>query len=92
MDWKALSHAVRVGYEAIELFNTGHITFPRPEAQHLLAIKKGEVEYQKVAEEIEQLLVDVENAAEKSNLPDKADTTIIDDFIAEHYAKQVIAG
>jgi hypothetical protein len=92
VDWKALSHAVRVGHEAIELFDTGHITFPRPEAQHLLAIKKGEVEYQQVAEEIEQLLVDVENAAEKSKLPDKADATIIDDFVAEHYEKQVIAG
>lgn len=92
VDWKALSHAVRVGHEAIELFDTGHITFPRPEAQHLLAIKQGEVAYQKVAEEIEQLLVDVEAAAEKSRLPDKADTIIIDDFVAKHYAKQVIAG
>lgn len=92
VDWKALSHAVRVGHEAIELFDTGHITFPRPEAQHLLAIKQGEVEYQKVAEEIEQLLIDVEAAAKESRLPDKADTTIIDDFVAKHYAKQVIAG
>lgn len=31
IDWKALSHAVRVGRECIELLTTGHITFPRPE-------------------------------------------------------------
>ena len=41
VDWKALSHAVRVAHEAIELFDTGRITFPRPEAPHLLAIKQG---------------------------------------------------
>ena len=91
VDWKALSHAVRVGREAIELFETGHITFPRPEAPHLLAIKQGRVKYQDVAEEIEQLLVDVEQAAAQSKLPDKADTTVIDDFVAEQYAKQVLA-
>jgi hypothetical protein len=30
VDWKALSHAVRVGREALELFQNGRITFPLP--------------------------------------------------------------
>lgn len=89
VDWKALSHAVRVGHQAIELFDKGHITFPRPEARHLLAIKQGKVEYRQVAEEIEQILLDVETAAEKSNFPDTFDGTMIDDFVIKHYAKQV---
>lgn len=92
VDWKALSHAVRVGREALELFDTGRITFPRPEARHLLAIKQGELEYQEVAEEIEGLLVEVERAAENSDLPDSVDFDLIDDFVAEHYARQVTAG
>ena len=32
IDWKALSHAVRVGNKAIELLNTHSITFPLPNA------------------------------------------------------------
>ncbi len=43
VDWKALSHAVRVGREAVEVFTTGRITFPLPCAAELLAIKRGEV-------------------------------------------------
>jgi predicted nucleotidyltransferase len=90
VDWKALSHAVRVANEAIELFDTGHITFPRPEAQQLLLIKQGKIEYQQVAEKIEQLLVGMELTAQKSNLPDAIDINLIDDFVAKHYKKQVI--
>ena len=90
VDWKALSHAVRVGYEAIELFETGKITFPRPDAEHLLKIKQGQVKYSDIAEEIEGLLIKVENAANASDLPDTIDTQMIDDFVAEQYKKQVL--
>ena len=40
-DWKSLSHAVRIGNQAIEFLKDHHITFPRPEAKHLLEIKQG---------------------------------------------------
>lgn len=89
VDWKALSHAVRVGHEAIELFTTGKITFPRPEAEYLLKIKQGKIEYRDVAEEIEKLFEKVENSAEQSKLPDEVDERIINDFIMEHYGEQV---
>lgn len=89
IDWKALSHAVRVGRQAIELLTTGHVTFPRPEAAHLVAIKRGELAYQPVAEEIEQLLVEVETAAEASDLPEKPDHQWIDDFVTNVYKSEV---
>lgn len=90
VDWKALSHAVRVGREAIELFSTGHITFPRPEAAHLLAIKRGEVPYMQVASEIEDLLEQTEKAATRSTMPDAPEMTIIDDFIENVYRRRVL--
>jgi hypothetical protein len=40
IDWKALMHAVRVCSEAIELLSTGRITYPRPERDLLLAIRR----------------------------------------------------
>jgi hypothetical protein len=36
VDWKALSHAVRVGTQALELLKTGHVTFPLPNAAHVV--------------------------------------------------------
>lgn len=92
IDWKALSHAVRVGHEAIEFLKFNHITFPRPEAEHLLAIKQGKLAFSMVAEEIERLLIEVEEASLTSTLPDRCDPEIIDDFIEQLYRQQIIKG
>ena len=90
IDWKALSHAVRVGHEAIEFLTTGHITFPRPEAEHLVDIKLGKLPFQKVSEEIEQLLIEVEAATALSKLPDSYDPAVIDDFIEQLHRESVL--
>lgn len=89
VDWKALSHAVRVGRQAVELFTTGRVTFPLPYAPHILAIKLGELSYQEVAGEIEQLLEQVEVAAINSALPEKPDLEWIDEFVTRVYADVV---
>lgn len=89
IDWKALSHAVRVGREAKELLESHHITFPLPYAAHILEIKQGKRPYQVVAEEIEQLLADVEAAAEKSTLRESPDREFIDDLVVEIYQQAV---
>lgn len=85
VDWKALYHAVRIGYEAKEFLNTHKITFPRPEAAHLLKIRRGKVPYEQVGLEIEQLLEEVEEAAQSSTLPSGFDQKLIDDFVEEIY-------
>lgn len=92
VDWKALSHAVRVANEAIELLTTANVTFPLPNAAHVLSIKRGEVPYEQVAEEIEGLLLDVEKASEESMLREDADTEFIDDLVKRVYRESVIAG
>jgi hypothetical protein len=89
IDWKAMLHAVRIARQAVEFLETGRVTFPRPEAAHLLAIKRGEVAYLRVGEEIENLLGDVEAAAGRSNLPEVCDPKIADDFVAQLYARIV---
>lgn len=90
IDWKALSHAVRVGQEATELLLTHKITFPLPYAAHILEIKQGKVSYDTVASQIEGLLEEVECAAETSTLRDDPDRQFIDDLVAEIHAKKVI--
>jgi hypothetical protein len=90
VDWKALSHAVRVGREALELFETGRITFPLPCAAEILSIKRGERPYQAVAETIDQLLVAVEFAATSSALPEEPDREFIDDLVVRTYRTKVL--
>jgi hypothetical protein len=91
VDWKALSHAVRVGHQAIELLSTGFVTFPLPNATHVKAIKQGRLLYQDVAAEIEELLVKVEETAAVSVLPDEPDYEWIDDFVANAYREEVLS-
>lgn len=91
VDWKAVSHAVRIGTEAIELLETGWITFPRPDAAHLLNIKLGQVSYREVAEEIEGLFDRVKAAQAASTLPEEPDYSFIDSFVEDVYSKAIIA-
>ena len=89
IDWKALSHAVRVGREALELMRTGHITFPLPYREHILAIKTARLPYADVASEIEELLSAVERGENDSVLPEDVDREWIDDFVFRHYLAQI---
>lgn len=89
IDWKALSHAVRVGTQALEFLSTGHVTFPLPNAWHVLNIKLGKLPYQSVAGEIERLLEKVEAAAAVSPLPDEPDMAWIDGFVARVHREEV---
>lgn len=90
VDWKALSHAVRVANEALELLATAHVTFPLPNAAHVLAIKRGELPYDEVASEVEQLLVKVESASENSTLRDEADQEFIDSLVCRVHREAIL--
>lgn len=43
-DWKAISHAIRIANQGIELLETGRITFPSPIKDYLLLIRNGEID------------------------------------------------
>jgi len=90
VDWKAVSHAVRVGREAIEFISTQHLTFPRPDAQHLLDIKNGKIPFQLVSNEIEQIITELDQVVESSNLPEFFDQSSMDNFIEKIYKYQII--
>ena len=89
IDWKAMSHAVRVAGQAIELLDTGKITFPRPNARWLLDIKLGLIPYSVVSAQLEQLVAQVQEASERSSLPEKSDHKMADQLVREYYLRQV---
>jgi hypothetical protein len=90
IDWKALSHALRVGRQSLEYLSTGNIVFPRPEAAYLLAVKLGKIPYASVAEDIELLLGKVKDASAASTLPDKPDRKWCDNFLIDVYRAEVL--
>lgn len=90
IDWKALSHAVRVAGEGYELLTTGHITFPRPDAITLLNIKLGKHPYEETAGLIEQGLADLVAAQQRSKLREESDKEWVDSFIVAVYSEIVV--
>jgi predicted nucleotidyltransferase len=85
VDWKALSHAVRVGDQTLELLATGSIEFPRPNSEYLKKIKRGDVYFKEVSETITTLAETVKDYANQSPLPEEIDQEWVDDFVAFYY-------
>jgi hypothetical protein len=88
IDWKALSHAVRVVEEAKQLLRLHTISFPLADAERIRDIKLGKFTYQEVAPWIEQGLLDVEKAREESTLPDEPDREAAEGLVAEIYERE----
>lgn len=89
VDWKALSHAVRIGRQAIDVLSGNDIIFPLPYADFITAIKKGEYDYSMIGEMIDDLLVQVEQAAETSPLPEQPNFVLAEQFVLGTYFKQI---
>ncbi len=93
LDWKALSHAVRVSKELKELLTSGELVFPLQDRELLLRIKKGEINIQQVQDMLDQDLLEIEVLAEQSSLPDRVDTKWWDQFLldimSEHFKLKV---
>jgi hypothetical protein len=89
-DRKALYHAVRIAYEAIELLKTGIITFPRPEVDLLMKIRLGEYSYDYLQELLDELLLSVELEMNSSVLPESVNKDFIDNLVYKTYKNQII--
>jgi hypothetical protein len=89
VDFKALYHAIRVLNEAKELLTDHFITFPRPEAKYLLQIRKGEIPYKQIADELDQGIIEIGEIREKSTLPKKIDMDKWNKIIMSIYADTI---
>lgn len=87
IDWKAISHAVRVARQARELLETGEITFPRPDAEELLAIKLGRFDYKAIEPMLEDLVASLSNV--ESKLPEETDERLIEEIVLPRYLRQI---
>lgn len=85
IDWKAVSHAYRITLEATELLSTGHLTLPIPNAAYVKLIKAGQVDYDKVQDELESKISALEALSANSPLPEKANQDVIDSLVKEFH-------
>lgn len=88
IDWKALSHAYRAGYQLLEIYQTGDLVFPLREASIIKLIKAGELPFKEVQELLEDTVDLVEVLAiqaHKNGMPAKVDMKFWDKFVEEVY-------
>ncbi len=90
IDWKAVSHALRAAIQTKEILTNHTITFPLKDARFLMQIKEGKMDYaNEVAPVLENLMDEVENLLNKSNLPNTVDTEYWDKFICNTLEKKL---
>jgi hypothetical protein len=71
VDWKALSHAIRITEQVLELCGTGKLEFPRPNAKFLLDVKSGKVPLAEATAYLELTFSKVDEAVASSVLQER---------------------
>lgn len=70
VDWKALSHAIRITEQVLELCDTGELQFPRKNAQYLSHVKRGLIELEDALQYLQDVFSKIDEATERSTLPE----------------------
>lgn len=71
VDWKALSHAIRITEQVLELSQRGTLVFPRPNADFLRAVKNGEKTLDEATDYLNDAFAKVDDAVATSVLQEK---------------------
>ncbi len=91
VDWKAVSHAIRAGYQLLGIFKDGDFTYPLPQTQYLLDVKQGKLDYKsEVADVLEGIVDEIESLVPTVNLPEKVDRNYWDKWLLNVYKEFLI--
>lgn len=93
VDWKALSHAIRVCYQAQRLLSTGTLKLPLPEPEIavLSRIKAGKCTFEEISQMLEYELGFLQKCQENSTLPEFPNKEEFDAIQISVYNK-IVAG
>jgi len=90
VDWKAVSHALRAGYQARSIYKDGGFAYPLAETSFIMDVKLGKVDYKDgVQPAIEELVAEVTALAEASTLPATCDREYWDEWIYQKHLQIV---
>jgi predicted nucleotidyltransferase len=86
-DTKYAMHAVRLGYQGLELLETGRLTLPMPEPtrSRVMAVRLGERSFDEVLAEIDEVQRRLSTALEQTALPAEPDRAAVDRFLVDTY-------
>jgi hypothetical protein len=88
-DTKYAMHALRLGYQGLELLEHGTVTLPMPEPQRssVMAVRIGERSFDDTIEEIENLERRLDAALAETSLPDQPDEDAVNAFLVDAYRR-----
>jgi hypothetical protein len=81
VDWKAVSHALRVGYQTRDIFMNGTFSYPLQQTDFLMEVKTGKLKYTYVASVLDVMIEKLETLSKKSSLPEKPDTEFWEEWL-----------
>jgi predicted nucleotidyltransferase len=90
IDWKAVSHAFRAAYQVEAILKDGGYSYPLPQTDLLVSIKKGVVPYKLAGPALEDLIDELEKLSAESDLPEKADRRYWDRWLLAAVERSVI--
>lgn len=85
LDYKFLSHNVRLMHEGIELLTTKDLILPLQYRELIKYIKEGKMENNEIIRYMQTLKEKFRELEKNNNLPDKGDYKVINDFIIKTY-------
>jgi hypothetical protein len=93
-DVKYASHALRLGFQGVELLTTGRITLPMPEKQRemVLEIKRGEATMEQALHRIDAVEKALQYVADNNSLPDRPDYTAVNWWLHATYLERWATG
>ena len=88
-DTKYAMHALRLGFQGVELLNTGRITLPVPEPNlaYLRSIRRGEVGLSEVIESVSAVEAEPIRLTVSSTLPAEPDRAWVDEWLHVSHLK-----
>lgn len=86
-DTKYAMHAARLGYQGLELLESGRLTLPMPEPERsrVMAIRLGERSFEEAVAEIDEVEERLAEALERTPLPPEPDRERVNSFLVEAY-------
>jgi hypothetical protein len=89
-DYKAISHAFRCGFQLREIYINGGFEYPLKESAFLKDVKFGRLGYlfHNLDGQLNEIISEVKQLAEKSTFPDKVDRNWVDKVILDAHGIQ----
>lgn len=91
VDWKAVSHCLRAGYQARDIFTKGYFEYPLDETKFLMDVKSGKLDFvSEVEPEIDKITKEALALSDASTLPDEVDRKFWSNYIESIHKDIVI--